>query len=250
VISVIASLFTFLRRRRRAWEESLSRAGLTQTLSPARHRLHHFIARAIEEHARGACLDAGCGHSPYRGLLAARGTSVVSLDVESRAGQTDLIADMQEMPQVEGNSFDTILCTQVLEHVPRPWDAVKELARVLRESGTLIVTVPHLSIIHEAPHDYYRYTCYGLQALCIQSGLEVAELRPTGGLLLFLGHSASLVFMCTVGAVPGLGWIAWAVNYILFVRLVELADRVCGMPGLYPCDYLLVARKPPADGTS
>jgi SAM-dependent methyltransferase len=249
VISAVASLLAFLRRKRRAWEDSLNKAGLAHTLSPARHRLHKVISRSIDQYAHGCCLDAGCGHSPFKNMLREKGTSVVGIDVEDRAGKTDHIADLQGMPQVENGTFDTVLCTQVLEHLPRPWDALRELSRVSRPHGMIIVTVPHLSIIHEAPHDYYRYTSYGLRALASQAELEVVDLQPTGGLFVFLGHSASLVLMCTLGAVPGLGWFTWLVNYIVFVRLAELVDRVCGMPSLYPCDYLLIARKLPTDVT-
>jgi SAM-dependent methyltransferase len=245
MIVFIFGLFDFLRRQRRDLEDSLTRAGLSHTVSPARYRLHKAIDGAIGEYARGDCLDAGSGRSPFRERLSAKGTSLTSIDVEDRAGQVDHIADSQQMPQIAGGSFDTILCTQVLEHIPRPWDAMRELARVLRPNGTLIVTVPHLSMIHEAPHDYYRFTCYGLQSLCEQVQLEVLRLEPTGGLCCFRGHMFSLAFMCTVGAIPGLRWIAWGINYA-FVRLIELLDRCCGLPQLYPCDYLLVARKPAA----
>ncbi|MEX2288081.1 MAG: class I SAM-dependent methyltransferase [Planctomycetaceae bacterium] len=237
----VLGLLDVLRQKRRALEDSLTRAGIAHTLSPARYRLHRAIARAIDEYARGDCLDAGSGRSPYKQLLLANGASLVSIDVEDRAGQVDRIADLQDMPQIADGSFDTIVCTQVLEHLPRPWQAVREMRRVLRPAGKLIVTVPHLSIIHEAPHDYYRFTCYGLKALCEQSDLEVIRLEPTGGLFSFLGHSASLVLMCTVGAIPGMRWISWGLNYV-FVRLIELLDRCFGLPELYPCDYLLVAR--------
>ena len=177
-------------------------------------------------------------------MLAAQVTGLTSVDVEDRAGTVDVIADIQDMHQIEDASMDTVLCSQVLEHVPRPWDAFAELARVLRPSGHLIVTVPHLSIIHEAPHDYYRYTRYGLKALCQQAGLEVVKIEPTGGLWCFLAHSCSLALTCTAGSLPLLRWPVWLLNYALCVRSLGIVDRFFGAPRIYPCDYLVVAHKP------
>ena len=233
----------WLRGRRLKVEAALSGRGLAHTFSLARRRLHRGVAAAIAEHAGGDCLDCGSGRSPYRALLAERGASVTSVDVEDRSGEVDLIADIQEMPQIADASFDTVLCTQVLEHVPRPWRAMAELARVLRPGGRLILSVPHLSAVHEAPHDFYRYTRHGLEALSAEAGLEVVRVEPTGGLVSFLGHGASLAVMSTLGAIPGLMWLAWALNYLLLVLLAEPLDRLLGLPSVYPCDHLLVARR-------
>lgn len=233
----------WLRRRRLRVEAALGGRGLAHTLSLARYRLHRRVRAAIEEHAAGDCLDCGSGRSPYRELLAARASAVTSLDVEDRSGGVDLLADVQEMPEVADAAFDTILCTQVLEHVPRPWSAVAELARVLRPGGLLLLSVPHLSAVHEAPHDYYRYTRWGLEALCARAGLEVVGIEATGGLVSFLGHGASVALMSTLGALPGLGWAVWALNYLLLVRLAEPLDRLLGLASVYPCDHLLVARR-------
>ncbi len=189
------------------------------------------------------CLDAGSGRSPYKELLRAQGVRVLSIDVEKRSDELDLIADVQDMPAVADGSVDLVLCTQVLEHVPRPWCAVAEFHRVLRPGGRVVLSVPHLSAIHEAPHDYYRYTHYGLTALFRGQGFEVLEVRATGGLIAFVSHGASMVLLGTLGAVPGLGRFVWAVHYAA-VRLLDPIDRLFGMPSVYPAVYLLHARKP------
>ncbi len=122
------ALNPLLRRRRAQVEASLAQAGQLHTLSLARWRLHSVLSEAIARYGTGRYLDAGSGRSPYRALLEEVGMEVVSIDVEDRSGDVDLLADIQSMPKVASASFDTILCTQVLEHVPRPWDAVAELA--------------------------------------------------------------------------------------------------------------------------
>lgn len=235
--------FDWLRSRRRGLEAELTARGLAHTLSLARYRLHRAIDAAIAGNARGDCLDAGSGRSPYKTMLLQNAERVISVDVEDRSGNTDVIADIQEMPQLEDASFDTILCSQVLEHVPRPADALREFARVLRPDGILILTVPHLSVIHEAPHDYYRYTQYGLASLCEQTDLRVTRINATGGLWCFLLHGWSACLLSSLGSVPLLRWPMWLLNYLLFVRLGELADRMVGLISLYPCDYLMLAVK-------
>lgn len=233
-----------LRARRAELAEWLDRRGLAHTFSLATWRLHRTTAPLLARYARGRLLDAGSGRAPHLEALRGRGVRVVTLDAEDRSGATDLVADLQAMPQVASACFDTVLCTQVLEHVPRPWDALAEIARVLAPGGHLILSVPHLSAIHEAPADYYRYTRYGLDALLRGAGLEVHELRASGGLLCFLGHGLSMGVLGTLGALPGLRRLAWALNYALLVRALEPLDRLLGLARVLPCDTVALARKP------
>ena len=180
-----SGLLEVLKRRRRQQEDRLAERGWSHTFSLARYGLHRRTEELIHRFAEGRALDIGSGRSPFKPALERRCTSVTSVDVEERSDQVDLIADVQEMPAVATGSFETVLSTQVLEHVPRPWDGLAEIARVLAPGGRLILSVPHLSAIHEAPHDYFRFTPYALRALCIDVGLEVEELDRTGGLLCF-----------------------------------------------------------------
>ena len=162
----------WLGRRRRALDEDLTRRGLAHTFSLARFLLHQQTEISLRNHARGACLDIGSGRSPFKTLLETRCTAVTSVDVEQRSEHVDLVADVQDLSALQSDSFETVLCTQVLEHVPRPRDAAREIARVLAPEGRLILSVPHLSAIHEAPNDFHRFTPFGLQELCRASGLN------------------------------------------------------------------------------
>ncbi len=235
-----------LRRRRAELDAWLGGRGLAHTVSLPAWQLHRRTLPLVRSHGRGRCLDAGAGRSPWRGPLTAQGARVVSLDVEDRSGAVDLIADLMAMPAVADASFDAVLCTQVLEHVPRPWDALAEIARVLAPGGHLILSVPHLSMLHELPHDYFRFTRSGLEALLAGAGLRVVALEECGGLVSLLSHGASLALLTTLGSLPGLRGPVWALNYALLVRAAELLDRVLGLRGLYPCNYVVLARR---DGT-
>ena len=74
-------------------------------------------------------------------------------------------------------SFETVFSSQVLEHVPEPWRMVEDMARVLKPGGHLILTAPHIWGLHEVPHDYFRFTSYGLQHLARRAGPGVGDHR-------------------------------------------------------------------------
>lgn len=233
-----------LRRRRAELDLWLLERGLAWRFSLATWLLHGETLPLLAAHARGRCLDAGAGRSPWRQRLLAQGAHVVSLDVEARGPGVDLVADLQRMPQVPSDSFDTVLCTQVLEHLPRPGEALAEIARVLRPGGALILSAPHLSMLHELPHDYFRFTREGLRVLLEAAGLRVEEIRPSGGLVAFLGHLASLALLSSLGAVPGLRRAVWALDQLLLVYLLAPLDRALGLRSLLPCNHVALARRP------
>jgi SAM-dependent methyltransferase len=233
-----------LRIRRARLEAELERRGKIHTLSLSRYRLDDLISKAAGQYIRGRCLDVGSGRSPYREALEANSDRLVSVDIEDRSGRLDLIADIQNMPELAGESFDSVVCTQVLEHVPKPWLAMTELARVLKPGGHAVLSVPHLSAVHEAPTDYFRYTRYGVESLCTDAGLEVEESAATGGWVAFVAHGLSAAFMSAVATLPGLFFLSWALNFAFLIRVAGIVDRLVGFSGLYPCDIVIVARKP------
>jgi SAM-dependent methyltransferase len=116
-------------------------------------------------------------------FLQAQSTDVLTLDVgaaarlyqplfpRSYAGDIkrypaiDLLFDAHHLPFAD-ESFMCILCTEVLEHCINPARAIEEFHRVLKPDGKLILTTRFIFPIHDAPHDYFRFTRYGLQYLC------------------------------------------------------------------------------------
>lgn len=236
-------VLAFLQRQRRILDRRLTERGLAHTCSLPLFQLHRNLWGWIDAHAKGVCLDAGSGRSPLKRRLQDRGLRTISIDVEDRAGQVDRIADIQEMPVIGDGSIGTVICTQVLEHLPRPWAAAREISRVLEPGGALILSVPHLSLIHEAPNDFFRFTRYGLESLLAEAGLRVNEIRESGGLLSFLAHGASALLLCTFGAVPGLRRLTWAANYLVLVRMLDPVDRLIGFRSRYPCNYVVLAFK-------
>lgn len=238
----MCELHTALRARRLRVEERLDRLDLLHTLSAARLQLRETTREAIDQWASGRVLEAGSGRSPYASMLESSADSVTRLDIDA-VHSPDLVGDVQAMKAIPDRSFDSVLSTQVIEHVPRPQDAFSEFSRVLRPGGILILTAPHLSMIHDAPYDFFRFTRFGLAELCQASSLEVVELREVGGVISLIGHAASVGALTILGTVPGLFWSAWFFNYVFLVRGLHLVDRLLGFGGLLPRDYLLIARR-------
>ena len=122
----------------------------------------------------GDLLDVGCGTMPYRKLFSV--TSYIGLEYDTpiarRRGVADAYYDGTTFP-FEDRKFDALLCNQVLEHVFTPDNFLKELARVIKPGGRLILTVPFIWDEHEQPYDFARYTTFGLRALLERNGFRV-----------------------------------------------------------------------------
>jgi SAM-dependent methyltransferase len=84
--------------------------------------------------------------------------------------------------------FDAAVHIVTLEHVPEPGNVLKEIARVLRSGAPLLLVAPQEWQIHQAPHDYYRYTRYGIRYLLEQSGFEPQAITPAGGFFRLLSR--------------------------------------------------------------
>jgi SAM-dependent methyltransferase len=127
-------------------------------------------------------LDVGCGRRPYEPLFAGRVRRYVGADWPSHAerARPDLVADALSLP-VRSGAVDTLLATEVVEHLPSPDRFLEEAARVLRPGGTLLLTVPFLEPLHEEPRDFYRFTPHGLRVLLERHGFTCDAVRARGG---------------------------------------------------------------------
>jgi len=138
---------------------------------------------SLEAHARGRLLDLGCGNVPLFAAYRARASAVTCMDWTNSDHQLrhiDQSSDLNEPLPVADGSFDTVLLTDVLEHVAVPGALVNEIARVLAPGGKLIGSVPFLYRLHEEPYDYHRFTRHALQRFAQLAELEVILLEPYG----------------------------------------------------------------------
>lgn len=106
-------------------------------------------------------------------------------------GHIDLVCDITKIP-VENETFDVILCSEVLEHIPDPMIALDEFFRILRPEGILILTAPFASVVHMAPYYYYSgFSKYWYQHHLTRRGFVIDELTPLGGWYELIGQEIS-----------------------------------------------------------
>jgi len=191
------------------------------------------------ELVRGRTLDVGCGNKPYLEIFAERARPYVGVDPDPHGSKPDVAATALALP-FGAKTFETVLATQVLEHVVDPARLVAEAERVLLPGGHLVLTAPQYWPLHEEPDDYYRFTRYALEHLIAASGLELVLLKAQGGAATLIGQA-----LCNA-LQPRRRWrrLIPIVN-LLFSSLEHSwndADREGGPRD--PLNYLVVARKP------
>jgi SAM-dependent methyltransferase len=139
----------------------------------ARLSLDRELALVLPTLPAGIVLDVGSRYAPYRELVPA--TQYLTLDIEPSFG-VDIVGDIHDVPRPDA-SFDTILCTEVLEHCRDPQRSVDELLRVLRPGGVCVLSTRFLYPYHPTPYDYFRFTEDGLAELFREwSNVEIRNL--------------------------------------------------------------------------
>ena len=140
--------------------------------------------RAIRTHARGRLLDLGCGKVPLFELYRDYITENICVDWAGSFHESkhlDYEFDLNHEIPLPDNQFDTILAADVLEHIANPDCFWHEMARLVKPGGKIILGVPFLYQIHEAPYDFARYSEFRLSLFCEQHRLKVVSLEPYGG---------------------------------------------------------------------
>lgn len=143
-----------------------------------------FYDRALPQYARGSLLDLGCGSVPLYEAYRDHVSGITCVDWERSLHSTshlDHTCDLNGDLPFDDASFDTIILSDVLEHLYKPERCWQNMARVLRPRGKLIMNVPFYYPLHEQPFDYFRYTEFALQRFATESGFAVVELQPLGG---------------------------------------------------------------------
>jgi len=210
----------------------------------------HSSGKWISKHANGVVLDIGCADRWIERFLP-HGSTYIGLDYpatgkELYRARPDVFADASLLPLMD-SSVDTVVILEVLEHLRYPTDALRETARVLRSHGRILLTMPFLYPIHDAPHDYQRLTKHGLIRDIEAVGLHVDSLSPTltsmesAGLLACLAMGGSAMH-----AVRLRSWTIFLVPLLLVAipvvnLLAWLGGRVFPSWGAITSGYRLVA---------
>lgn len=202
------------------------------------------IRDTIREWGHGLVLDIGCATKPYGDAVADVGTGHIGVDYPGTLHDTraiDVYAVADRLP-FAAESVDTVLCTEVLEHLETPAEAVREAFETLRGGGVAIFTCPFIWHIHEEPRDFFRYSPYGLRWLFENAGFEVVSLRPLnrfwttfGQLAAYKLNSYNKGILRLVPIIPVAVLLMQA--FLFLLNLVPGEDR-------WPSHHVIVGRKP------
>jgi SAM-dependent methyltransferase len=191
----------------------------------------------------GRMLDLGCGNRPYRALLP-NISAYTAYDVDSSV-KPEAVGTASELPFASA-SFDSVLNTQVIEHVEEPWRVIEEIARVLKPGGKLVLSAPQGWRLHEEPHDFYRFTHYGLTHLLARAGMKVIACKPQGGAWLTIGQNINNHLWHRKLSKGSLAWfinrgLASAASLSINIICLIL-DRIFYDPG-DTCNYVVLAER-------
>jgi SAM-dependent methyltransferase len=209
-------------------------------VSPSSVLSTSLLLAALKEarpYATGRLLDVGCGSKPYKQFFAVDRHIGIDWSNSLQCLEVEAFATAEALPFGDC-VFDSVLCTEVLEHLRHPEMAIREMARVLKPGGNIIISVPFIHELHEEPFDFLRFTSFGLLSRVEEAGLRPILLRHRGSYTMVL---ADLLFRILVTYIKaGLRRIplgrkieTWALNL-----LVVLPQRGLARIGVTYCKRL------------
>jgi SAM-dependent methyltransferase len=200
-----------------------------------------FYMSYIRNYSHGRLLDCGCGQVPYYEIYKDQVDEVICTDWQKSLHDNkfiDVYSDLNERLNFDDSSFDTVILTDVLEHIYKPEKLLSEIHRILRPGGRVIIAVPFLYRIHEEPHDYFRYTEYSLKKLCDKAGLKILKLEPYGSYFDVLFDTINKVFIRKLYMLKLFIPLTSLVKKSFINRKINKAHQ-----DKYPLGYILCAEK-------
>lgn len=234
----------------------------TRDLTPIEQYMVRALGEAIPEaldrlltesyHGQPRALDVGCGGQPMRGCIEEAGWHYEGFDAVAQGGitleHTGLLDTDLPESLLKAEPYKLLIVTEVLEHVANWPIAFRNLARLLQPGGAILITVPHIYVPHEEPHDYWRPTSNAISHYASDVGLRVEKSVKLGS-----GWDVLGTILCTIHpwkrnrrplTVFRSALYRAALSFInrglISGRLQDSSDCVC----IYPLNNLAILRKP------
>jgi SAM-dependent methyltransferase len=202
---------------------------------------------SLRAHARGRLLDLGCGNAPFAGIYRPLVDEYVWADWPNSPHQLfelDCEVDLNAAPlPFHEASFDTILLSDVLEHIAEPNQLLAELRRILTPGGKLLIGVPFLYPIHEQPYDHFRYTNFQLEYFARKLDFQVQSLAVVGGPLDVLADFSCKILGGAWRPLARLSYGAWLLGRMS--KAVRLGNNRAAWK--MPLAYMVVLQRPTSD---
>jgi SAM-dependent methyltransferase len=165
------------------------------------------------EYLKGDVIDIGCGSSKYKSIiLGFRGVkSFTGIDFIKDTG-VDIVADLNSPFPIKDNSYDSAICISVLEHLLEPKEALKEMNRILKPEGSILLATPWIFPYHAVPDDYFRFSRKALEYLAAESGFRVVYAASSGGKLRIISTFFTYWFPWTKRFHSGVSWLLGAID--------------------------------------
>lgn len=133
---------------------------------------------------KGKLLDLGCGNKPYSAIYNEVCDNSTGCDVPfslHKDAEVEVLCFAEDVDKhFDKNFFDFILCTEVIEHTVNDRKVFENINKILKIGGHLLISVPFTYVLHEAPHDYRRYTLYGLIKLLEDFDFKILSAHSAG----------------------------------------------------------------------
>jgi SAM-dependent methyltransferase len=198
---------------------------------------------------RGELIDLGAGFASYRDFFLQHADNYIAVDWPNSYHDTkvNVFADLGVGFPLKSEIADTVVALSVLEHIREPQNFLEEACRILKPGGALILQVPWQWSIHEAPHDYFRYTPYGLEHLLARTGLAELRVEPQSGffsMIILKMNYFSLRLLRRTGALQEILRPLFLAFWYVGQKLAPLLDRLDKDWKLEASGYFVTAKKP------
>lgn len=154
-----------------------------------------YLARDIQQLVstysfKGTVLDVGCGTKPYKEFFRHTRT-YIGIDFKDYSSNNEFISTPPDyyfdstyrhssrLPFKSG-SYSHCVAFQVLEHHTNPQKLIKEMIRVIKPRGYILLSVPFVGGLHEEPHDYFRITEFSINSICRSEKVQLIDVKKQG----------------------------------------------------------------------
>ena len=147
------------------------------------HKINNTAIKNSIPEMKGVVYDFGCGEKPYAEDIVNAGLTYVGIDWSDTIHDlhADIVSDLNKPLSLPNDIADNIISFQVLEHLYEPQVMLNETYRILKPGGGIFLSVPFQWMEHEVPHDYFRYTRYGLEYMFEKAGFQDIEIYSLTG---------------------------------------------------------------------